>query len=336
MISSSAPWNVNITINSTNQGNYRVQADSSVVYYGQLYGTSGTQAVDIQPIASNYIPSGIGVLSNWGGTISNAGGPFSTSILVETKTATSWGVTASESLVYCTSRDVINTSDFYSTDLLQWPTKRFLNGSYLGPMGFGSGSLSYSVTYENGARVSNSAGYYSGVGRVAGNLSISDRNGYKPVKMSLSLGTYSLVDNIEIVNCVPKNSFIVYFVNDFGGIVPILCDGTNSVIYNANRTMMKKYTGITTPQQFGRFNYVTNSTRTWKLNTGLIMTDKEAQNMGAFFRSPYVWVYDIDKNKVYSAILEDKSLTVKTFKANKAYCYTLTLSDSIELITRAQ
>lgn len=332
-VASCGSYFVNVPIGSTGQGGYKVLIDSSVVYEGTVYNPAAagsSVSIDCMPVVSCFTPADTGKLSNWGSSCSTASGTFYRNFQINN--ASNNGYLGGGALVYANTRDASLGTNL---DFLQLPVRRIYNGTYLALNGFGTGSLSYSTHWENGRTVANTAGYISGsAGRIAGTLSFSDYNGFKPVSVDMGFnGKYTY--DIEIVNCVPKNSFIVYFVNDFGGITPILCDGANNVVVNTERSQMKKYTTISTPQAFGKFNYITSSTRTWKLNTGLVIDDGCAKNMEAFFRSPYVWVYSIDEGKVWSAILTESSYTVKNYNANKMFNYTLTLTDSIELNARA-
>ena len=132
---------------------------------------------------------------------------------------------------------------------------------------------------------------------------------------------------MKVINCLPANSYILYYVNSLGAIDWLICDKKNTVTYNAERHSMTRYANIQDRTAFGKLNYLNNTSTTWALNTD-IMNDEQSKQMYKVFNSEYMWLYDVDKGQMNSVVIEDAKLKIKSFNTEKIYNYTITCTSS--------
>lgn len=342
VISSTAPYFINVGVTDTSE--YKIYADTTalpvnLIYTGKVTlpegAVSTTVPVNIQPILVNYIPDTVGKMYNPTGTFSTTG---TTALyryfMVEYPDSNGNTVTQALYMNFCTE-NATNEELGWDSSTTSFPApgnmpldNRYLAGTYYSATclfaesgegvnlviyQFVDGTLSKTTTLTTA----------NGTRRMAGVLNLDSSTTSFDMMME---GIY-LAKGVEVIRCVPKNSYILYYVNSFGGIDYIICDKTNTLTYNADRHSITRYATIQDRTQFGKINYLNNTTRTWELNTQ-IMDDEKSKQMYKVFNSEYVWLYDIDKQQMNSVVIEDAALKIKKFGTEKIYNYTIKVVDS--------
>lgn len=344
VISSNAPYYINV-YTTDSVGEYKVYlgnstAESDLLYSGKVNNPEGSNTtnvpVNLQPIFVNYVPSRIGYPEGW--DPDDPGFPYSlsmyqiftvvwdgdnSSIMTEviymlpcTENATNHelGWDSSSNAFPCAANDYIQ--------------KKFINGTYFStfranPAGTNTTYLNIIQHYPNGDSSTGTYVTYNGTVRASGILILDSSTS----SFDVTINGLDVAKDIEVLQCAPDNTYILYYVNTFGAIDYIICDKNNSVTYNADRHTMTQYADIMDRAKFGKVGYLNNTTRTWTLNTD-IMSDEQSKQMYKVFNSPYMWLYDVDKQEFNSVVLEDANLKIKRFATDKIYNYTIKVTDS--------
>lgn len=312
VISSNAPYIINVGTRDGSGnplGVYRVYLGNSaagqLIYSGQLYSEEGGHAVslelDLQPILVNYTYEYIGRIEKFSQAFSSSTTGSSEYLgrvfYVEYQTTSGSYASVTLYMLYCAENATnselgfdssTNTFPMVGNDYIQG---KFLNGSYFSVATlFSQNTTSYTPFSIIGVTESGTTGtvysnpVYMQAKRQSGQLNVPSN--YKWIYITINGNRVS--DNIEVINCLPENSYIVYYVNSLGAIDWIICDKKNSVTYNADRHNITKYANIANRTAFGKLNYLNNTTKTWTLNTD-IMTDEQSKKMYNVFNSPYIW-----------------------------------------------
>ena len=184
-------------------------------------------------------------------------------------------------------------------------------------------TLELTETLASGDVVTSTMTYVNGTYRSGGILQLNDST----VSFSISIDGKPAVTDMKVVNCLPENSYILYYVNSLGAIDWLICDKNNTVTYNADRHSMTRFASIQDRTAFGKLNYLNNTSTTWALNTD-IMNDEQSKQMYKVFNSEYLWLYDVDKGQMNSVVIEDANLKIKKFSTDKVYNYTITVKSS--------
>jgi len=342
VISSNAPYILNIASRDGDAnplGEYKIYknsvSDSNLIYAGKVYSEEGGHAitvpVNLQPIFVNYTPATISKLDNYGNALSTSGTGYMNTVFAITYPLTTGATeTKTVNMLYC-SENATNQELGWDSSTAAFPLcgndfiqKKFFNGSYISlAMLFAENTLS-SVLVEfvtNGGTSIYTPTKYSK--RWSGNYTF----GNTVKSFHVNVDGVTVTPEIEVINCLPSNSYILYYVNPFGAIDYIICDKKNSVTYNTDRHSMTKYATIQDRTAFGKYNYLNNTTRTWTLNTD-ILDDDQSKQMYKVFNSEYMWLLDVDKNELNSVVMEDANLKIKRFDTDKVYNYTIKVTDS--------
>ena len=348
VVSSNAPYIINVATRDSNGnalGNYKVYigttiSDDYLIYSGKLFseegGVSVTKPVDLQPIIVNYTPKNVGIMQNKSGNFQLA--PLNSS-LSQRFTAVYDNISGNTDtkeiyMIYCTENATnkelgwdSNTNPFpyIANDFIQ---NTYVAGSYfsllqLCPYGGDSVSVELAETLASGAVVTSTMTYTNGTYRSGGALQLNDST----VSFSITIEGEPAVTDMKVINCLPENSYILYYVNSLGAIDWLICDKKNTVTYNAERHSMTRYANIQDRTAFGKLNYLNNTSTTWALNTD-IMNDEQSKQMYKLFNSEYIWLYDVDKGQMNSVVIEDASLKIKKFSTDKVYNYTIKVASS--------
>ena len=348
VVSSNAPYIINVATRDTNGnalGNYKVYigtavSDNNLIYSGKLFseegGVSVTKPVDLQPIIVNYTPKNVGIMQNKSGNFQP--NPLNSSLgqrfTVVYDTISGSTETKDIGMLYCTENATnqelgwdSSTSAFpyIANDFIQ---NTYVAGSYfsllqLCPNGGTSVNLELTETLASGETVTSTFNFINGDNRSGGILQLNNST----VSFSITIAGEPAVTDMEVVNCLPENSYILYYVNSLGAIDWLICDKKNTVTYNAERHSMTRYANIQDRTAFGKLNYLNNTSTTWALNTD-IMNDEQSKQMYKVFNSEYIWLYDVDKGQMNSVVIEDASLKIKKFSTDKVYNYTITVKSS--------
>ena len=348
VVSSNAPYIINVATRDTNGnalGNYKVYIGTTIsndylIYSGKLFseegGVSVTKPVDLQPIIVNYTPKNVGIMQNKSGNFQP--NPLNSSLgqrfTVVYDTISGSTETKDIGMLYCTENATnqelgwdssTSTFPYIANDFIQ---NTYVAGSYfsllqLCPNGGTSVNLELTETLDSGETVTSTFNFVNGDNRSGGILQLNDST----VSFSITIAGKPAVTDMKVINCLPPNSYILYYVNSLGAIDWLICDKKNTVTYNAERHSMTRYANIQDRTAFGKLNYLSNTSTTWTLNTD-IMNDEQSKQMYKVFNSEYIWLYDVDKGQMNSVVIEDASLKIKKFSTDKVYNYTITVKSS--------
>lgn len=350
VISSNAPYIIDVLArdnSSIEYGNYSIYLEQNstynLIYSGKVYapdtGTIEKVSVNIQPILVNYVNSNVEKLQNYGsGFIPNTTYAYLGTKFIVLYDAYSAGYVSNSVqlyMVYCTENATnselgfdssTNTFPLVANDYIQ---KKYVRNSYFSllrivPDSSTGNTMRLVEKNSQGQESTNFTwDFNDNTLRGAGFLPLTSN----AVSFSIYVDDVPVVSDIEVVSCLPANSYILYYVNSLGAIDYIICDKKNTLTYNADRHGMTRYSTIQDRSEFGKINYLNNSTRTWELNTD-IMSDDQSRQMYKVFNSQYMWLYDCDKDQIDSVVLEDASLKIKKFDTDKIYNYTIKVSSS--------
>lgn len=348
VVSSNAPYIINVATRDTNGnalGNYKVYigttiSDDNLIYSGKLFseegGVSVTKPVDLQPIIVNYTPKNVGIIQNKYGNFQP--NPLNSSLgqifTVVYDTISGSTATKDIGMLYCTENATnqelgwdSSTSAFpyIANDYIQ---NTYVAGTYfsllqLNNNGGTTVNMELTETLASGETVTSTFNFVNGDNRSGGILQLNDST----VSFSITIAGKPAVTDMKVINCLPPNSYILYYVNSLGAIDWLICDKKNTVTYNAERHSMTRYANIQDRTAFGKLNYLNNTSTTWALNTD-IMNDEQSKQMYKLFNSEYLWLYDVDKGQMNSVVLEDAKLKIKSFNTDKVYNYTINVSSS--------
>ena len=348
VVSSNAPYIINVATRDANSnalGNYKVYvgttvSDNYLIYSGKLFseegGVSVTKPVDLQPIIVNYTPKNVGIMQNKSGNFQP--NPLNSSLgqrfTVVYDTISGSTETKDIGMLYCTENATnqelgwdssTSTFPYIANDYIQ---NTYVAGSYfsllqLNNNGGTTVNMELTETLDSGETVTSTFNFVNGDNRSGGILQLNDST----VSFSITIAGKPAVTNMKVVNCLPENSYILYYVNSLGAIDWLICDKKNTVTYNAERHSMTRYANIQDRTAFGKLNYLNNTSTTWALNTD-IMNDEQSKQMYKLFNSEYIWLYDVDKGQMNSVVIEDASLKIKKFSTDKVYNYTITVKSS--------
>ena len=348
VVSSNSPYIINVATRDTNGnalGNYKVYIGTTIsndylIYSGKLYSEEGgvavTTPVDLQPIIVNYTSKNVGIMQNKSGNFQP--NPLNSSLgqIFTVAYDTISGITATKNIgmLYCTENATnkelgwdssTSTFPYIANDFIQ---NTYVAGSYFSLLqlcanGGTSVNLELIETLDSGETVTSTFNFVNGDNRSGGILQLNDST----VSFSITIAGKPAVTDMKVINCLPPNSYILYYVNSLGAIDWLICDKKNTVTYNAERHSMTRYANIQDRTAFGKLNYLNNTSTTWALNTD-IMNDEQSKQMYKVFNSEYMWLYDVDKGQMNSVVLEDASLKIKRFQTEKIYNYTITVKSS--------
>lgn len=348
IISSNSPYIINVATRDANAnalGNYKVYigttiSDDYLIYSGKLFseegGVSVTKPVDLQPIIVNYTPKNVGIMQNKSGSFQP--NPLNSSLgqifTVVYDTISGSTATKDIGMLYCTENATnqelgwdssTSTFPYIANDFIQ---NTYVAGSYfsllqLNNNGGTTVNMELTETLDSGETVTSTFNFVNGDNRSGGILQLRDTT----VSFSITIAGKPAVTDMKVINCLPPNSYILYYVNSLGAIDWLICDKKNTVTYNAERHSMTRYANIQDRTAFGKLNYLNNTSTTWALNTD-IMNDEQSKQMYKVFNSEYIWLYDVDKGQMNSVVIEDASLKIKKFSTDKVYNYTITVKSS--------
>jgi len=109
-----------------------------------------------------------------------------------------------------------------------------------------------------------------------------------------------------------KTRYVLYYENAYGGIDAMPVQG--------NATLTDKITAYTTKNavrvpstSFSYRRYLNEIQKTWEFKTGYL-SDEQASRMHHLIESTMVYVYDIETDTLYPVVIDETSLTYKTYK----------------------
>ena len=131
-----------------------------------------------------------------------------------------------------------------------------------------------------------------------------------------------------------NTKYVLYYENAYGGIDALPIEG--------NTTASDKITAYTTKNQvrvpsssFSNRRYLNEIQKTWELRTGYL-SDLQASRMHHLIESTMVYLYDIAADEIYPVVIDENSLTYKTYKnqERKFFNYTFKVRESQDKIRK--
>lgn len=131
-----------------------------------------------------------------------------------------------------------------------------------------------------------------------------------------------------------KTRYVLYYENAYGGIDAMPVQG--------NATLTDKITAYTTKNQvrvpstsFSYRRYLNEIQKTWEFKTGYL-SDEQASRMHHLIESTMVYVYDIETAELYPVVIDETSLTYKTYKnqGRKFFNYSFKVRESQDKIRK--
>lgn len=140
----------------------------------------------------------------------------------------------------------------------------------------------------------------------------------------------------SIYNGVPacQTRYVLYYENAYGGIDAMPVEG--------NATLTDKITAYTTKNQvrvpstsYSYRRYLNEIQKTWEFKTGYL-SDLQASRMHHLIESTMVYVYDIYADTLYPVVMDESSLTYKTYKnqGRKFFNYSFKVRESQDKIRK--
>ena len=264
VISSNAPYYINVYATPDTPSEYKIYlGDSSaavdLLYTGKIYIPEGSLssyvAVDIQPVLVNYTPAEIGYPYYYGEYFLD-GEPIYQKFTVTYPR--SGGISTIKLYMIPCFENATNEELGWDSSTTAFPVKgndyiqkKYINNTYfsalyMNPAGEGATSLVVKQYYPDDSSTTSTVEVLNGVIRNSGNLYLDSST----TSFDVIVDGTEVAKGIEVLHCVPENTFILYYVNSFGGIDYIICDKKNSVTYNADRHTMTQYANITDRKNF--------------------------------------------------------------------------------------
>lgn len=131
-----------------------------------------------------------------------------------------------------------------------------------------------------------------------------------------------------------KTRYVLYYENAYGGIDAMPVQG--------NATLTDKITAYTTKNavrvpstSFSYRRYLNEIQKTWEFKTGYL-SDEQASRMHHLIESTMVYVYDIETDTLYPVVIDETSLTYKTYKnqGRKFFNYSFKCRESQDKIRK--
>ena len=131
-----------------------------------------------------------------------------------------------------------------------------------------------------------------------------------------------------------KTRYVLYYENAYGGIDAMPVQG--------NATLTDKITAYTTKNavrvpstSFSYRRYLNEIQKTWEFRTGYL-SDEQASRMHHLIESTMVYVYDIETDTLYPVVIDETSLTYKTYKnqGRKFFNYSFKVRESQDKIRK--
>ena len=139
-----------------------------------------------------------------------------------------------------------------------------------------------------------------------------------PAQVTVNGYTYKVV-----TDCA---KFALYYVNAFGGWDQFLIEGNEMETDSLERFLLEMVYDNTNVKNRGIDNYVSEITKSWTLNSGLL-TDSEAARMYHLLDSCMVYLQDLATNTFYPVIISSNTCEYKTYRnqGRRMFNYTFTI-----------
>lgn len=118
------------------------------------------------------------------------------------------------------------------------------------------------------------------------------------------------------------NRYVLYYVNKYGGLDNLLCDGRYIQSWNPSRVDARLYKDRRLRKTFEQTRIYQDIRHQFELNTGFIK-DEYAELIDHLIYSPKVWIHDLQENTITSCIILDTNYSAKRFKSDRLVYYTI-------------
>lgn len=130
-----------------------------------------------------------------------------------------------------------------------------------------------------------------------------------------------------------RNRFVLYYVNKYGGLDSLLCQGKRVESFSATRTDVRLYDNRLSRKDFQATRINQDIDKSYQLNTGLL-DDEGASRIDNLIYSPKVWIQDLDKGTITSCLIDDNNYSVKTFRNDRLITYQINVTESQQYIRK--
>lgn len=153
-------------------------------------------------------------------------------------------------------------------------------------------------------------------------------------KLILNFHDENKGEQLSIRDCIPENTYTIYYVNRLGGFSFVHCTGTNTVKNSNTKSTFLQKPDMNLVQYPGTTNYAVSTYTTYTLNTPILSDDK-SNLIQDLFISPQVYIYEYSSQLMKAINITDKSVECKIRKNKHIYNYTIQAQDSQTLIMHA-
>ena len=122
--------------------------------------------------------------------------------------------------------------------------------------------------------------------------------------------------------------YAIYYENAYGGIDCMPINGTVTASDKITSYTTKNAVRVPT-RDFAYRRYLNDDTKTWELKTRWL-TDEQSSKMHHLIESTMVYLYDVAADELIPVVIDESSLTYKTFRnqQRKLYNYTFKVKES--------
>lgn len=131
-----------------------------------------------------------------------------------------------------------------------------------------------------------------------------------------------------------KTRYVLYYENAYGGIDAMPIQGNALLTDKIDAYTMKNSVRVPSTS-FSYRRYLNQITKTWQFNTSYL-SDEQASRMHHLLESTMVYVYDIETDSLFPAVIDETSVTYKTFKnqGRKFFNYSFKVRESQDKIRK--
>ena len=291
-------WKDKIVSLGSSDVNFRIlkMDDSSVIYTGKACLAPGAASVPIRinDICADYLVNALPTMSDR--TFTKLIKP---SFKVQKKPSSSWSDVETIEFYNDWSYDY----GFSSPSVLSFPINgRMDKRMYILTTKLATGSIS-ATYHKSGGTTSSRTTTVSGT-----------KDGTAAFLISAVSNTVKVVVNGFTYNVVTDCAkYALYYVNAYGGWDQFLIEGNEMEVDNLERFIREMEYTNTSILNRGKDNYVSEITKEWTLNTGLL-TDSQAAKMHHLLNSTMVYLCDIATATFIPVIITSNTCEYKTYK----------------------
>ena len=298
--------------------NYTISTDGNVVYSGRAYQMPGDGSIsfELNEIVRDYVDntlwwrSGYQTPLGWQRTFTLEMDNGDTGDYIFTKDWSYVERDYSSNQLICLNEPIINTiPEGCFVPVCVFSPQRAGNTSFTTTNTQGNRSITYTVDLDNPRQ----ARYL-----------FTAVNGYKYG----IFGPGMVKDEIYTGTDRCFTPFVLYYENAYGGIDALPIQG--KVTASDKITSYTTRNAVRVPStSFSYRRYLNDISKTWELNTKYL-SDLQSSRMHHLIESTLVYLYDVAADKLFPVVIDENSLTYKTYKnqGRKFYNYTFKVRES--------